>query len=445
MGTALGSEQNAAADGAFDLLQLGLGKVGVLGVDVDDHVTDFLVGLQELTGDVDAVLGEDLVDLAEHARDVLVDVQQAMLAGVSRQGHFREVDRRYRRTVVAVLDQLFCDFQTDVGLRFGSGTADVRGQDHVVQATQRAFEDVVVRAWLDREHVDCSADQVLVLDRVGQGVQFNDCAASRVDQDAALFHRANFFFADHPLGFRGFRHVQGNDIGHAQQLVQAGHLSRVAQWQLGQRVVEVHLHAQAFGQHRQLRTNRAIANDAELLATDFERVGRAFDPAATVAGSVLLRDTAQQQDRLGQHQFCYRAGVGVGRIEHCNTALTRCIEVNLVGADAEAADGNQFLGAIEQLFGQLSAGADTDEVCVGDLFFQFGFRQRLGVVLDAGVAGCLEDVDSGLMDAFEKKELDLALVEGSLAHLRKPVSRRKLAGGARFGSGHDSRGAYASI
>jgi hypothetical protein len=32
------------------------------------------------------------------------------------------------------------------------------------------------------------------------------------------------------------------------------------------------------------------------------------------------------------------------------------------------------------------------------------------------------------VDAFEKKELDLALIERSLAHLRKPVSRRKMAG-----------------
>jgi hypothetical protein len=50
------------------------------------------------------------------------------------------------------------------------------------------------------------------------------------------------------------------------------------------------------------------------------------------------------------------------------------------------------------------------------------------VIVNAGVTGGLEDVDGGLVDAFEKKELDLALVEGSLAHLRKPVSRRKMAG-----------------
>ncbi|KPW25720.1 Uncharacterized protein ALO83_04859 [Pseudomonas cannabina pv. alisalensis] len=317
----------------------------------------------------------------------------------------------------------------------------MRGQDHVVQATQRAFENVVVRTWLDREHVDGGADQVLVLDRISQGVQFDDRTASGVDQDAALLHCTYFFFADHPLGFGGFRNVQSDDVGHAQQLVQAGNLSGVAQWKFGQRVVEVHLHAQAFSQNRQLSTNRAVADDAQLLATDLEGVGRALDPAATVAGSVLLGDAAQQQDRLGQHQFGDRTGVGVRRVEHRDTAFARRVQINLVGADAEAADRDQFLGAVEQLFGQLSAGTDADEVSVGDLFLQLGFRQRLGVVLDAGIAGCLEDVDSGLMNAFEKKELDLALVEGSLAHLRKPVSRRKWQGvaGSALGTIHGGR------
>jgi hypothetical protein len=41
-----------------------------------------------------------------------------------------------------------------------------------------------------------------------------------------------------------------------------------------------------------------------------------------------------------------------------------------------------------------------------------------------------------LVDAFEKKELDLALIERSLAHLRKPVSRRKWQG-SQIGRRHD--------
>jgi hypothetical protein len=120
-------------------------------------------------------------------------------------------------------------------------------------------------------------------------------------------------------------------------------LSGVAQWQLGHGVVEEHLHAQAFSQYRQLSTDRAVADDAQLFATDFEGVGCAFDPAATVAGSVFLRDAAQQQDGLGQHQLGHGTGVGVRCVEHA-IPRSRSVQVDLVGADAETADSHQLLG-----------------------------------------------------------------------------------------------------
>jgi hypothetical protein len=41
---------------------------------------------------------------------------------------------------------------------------------------------------------------------------------------------------------------------------------------------------------------------------------------------------------------------------------------------------------IEDLFGQLSARANADEVSISDLFLELGFRQRTCEVLDAGVA-----------------------------------------------------------
>nr|GFD50682.1 hypothetical protein [Tanacetum cinerariifolium] len=115
-------------------------------------------------------------------------------------------------------------------------------------------------------------------------------AARSVDQDRAFLHGADFFLANHHLRGRQLRHVQRNDVGQTQQFGQAGDLGCVTQRQLGQRVEEEDLHAQAFSQNRQLSTDRAVADDAQFLATDFERVGSAFDPATTVAGSVLFRD-----------------------------------------------------------------------------------------------------------------------------------------------------------
>ncbi len=261
--------------------------------------------------------------------------------------------------------------------------------------------------------------------------------ASAVEPDAALLHRADFLLADHPLGGGQFGNVQRDDVGHAQQLVQAADLHRVAQRQLGHGVVEEHLHAQGLGEYRELGADRAVADDAELLATDLEGIRRALDPAAAMAGGVLFRDAAQQQDRLGQYQLSHRAGVRVGRVEHGDTAFAGGVEVDLVGADAEAADRDQFLRAVEDLFGQLGAGANADEVRIGDPFLQLVAGKRGLEVLDVGVAGGLQRVHGVLVDTFEKKELDLALVERGLAHLRKPVVPEEVAGKrtARSGSG----------
>jgi hypothetical protein len=101
-----------------------------------------------------------------------------------------------------------------------------------------------------------------------------------------------------------------------------------------------------------------------------------LDPAATVAGSVFLRDAAQQQDRFGQNQFRHGTGVGVRGVEHGDTALAGSTQVNLVGADAETADRDQLLRVIEDLFGQLGARTNADEVSVSDLFLELGFRQE---------------------------------------------------------------------
>ncbi len=169
-------------------------------------------------------------------------------------------------------------------------------------------------------------------------------------------------------------------------------LLRVAHRQLGHHVVEVHLHAHRLGQHRQLGADRAVADDAELLAADLEGVGRRLDPAAAVAGGVLFRDAAQQQDGLGQHQLGHRAGVGIGGVEHGDAALAGGVQVDLVGADAEAADGDQLLGAVEHLGGQLGTRADANEVGVGDLGLQLVVGQRALEVLDVGVAGGLQGV-----------------------------------------------------
>ncbi len=81
--------QDAAADGADNRLEFSQRHIGLLGIDVDYHVADVLVGLQVLGGDVDLLVRESAVDLFEDPRAVFVDVEQARPLGVNGQRYFR--------------------------------------------------------------------------------------------------------------------------------------------------------------------------------------------------------------------------------------------------------------------------------------------------------------------------------------------------------------------
>src|SRR5690606_5835271 len=180
----------------------------------EDGIRDFHVtGVQTcalpiLRRDVDAAGGEDVVDLRQHAGNILVNVQQAVLARVCGQRHFREVDRGEGGTVVAVLDQLLRHFQSNVLLSFHRAAANVRCEDAVVELAQRRQEFFVVGAWFDREHINGSAGQVTTAQGVCERVDVDDGATGGVDENGSLFHPAYLFGADHVVGLRSLGHVQ---------------------------------------------------------------------------------------------------------------------------------------------------------------------------------------------------------------------------------------------
>jgi hypothetical protein len=74
-----------------------------------------------------------------------------------------------------------------------------------------------------------------------------------------------------------------------------------------------------------------------------------------MGGGVFLRYAAQQQNDFGQCQLSHRTGIGVGRIEYRNTGTGCGIQIDLIGADAETADGDQFGGLFQNGCVQLRA------------------------------------------------------------------------------------------
>ncbi len=111
-----------------------------------------------------------------------------------------------------------------------------------------------------------------------------------------------------------------------------------------------------------------------------------------MTGGILLGNAAQQQNGLGQYQFGDRTGVGVWGVEHRDAAFASGIEVDLVGADAEAADGDQLLRRVEDFLGKLGARTNADEMSIRDLRLQLVTGQRRLEVFDVRITGGLEGV-----------------------------------------------------
>ncbi|KAG1313018.1 hypothetical protein G6F62_014164 [Rhizopus arrhizus] len=97
----------------------------------------------------------------------------------------------------------------------------------------------------------------------------------------------------------------------------------------------------------------AVADDAQRLTAYFVAAAGRLRPAAAMAFGVLLRDATGQHDRLGDHQLGHAAGVGIGGVEYRDAGQLGRVQVDLVGADAEAAHCDQPLGLGQHLGAEL--------------------------------------------------------------------------------------------
>ncbi|MCY1210298.1 hypothetical protein D9M72_219820 [compost metagenome] len=351
------------------------------------------------------MLRHQVVQRAERARGVAVHVQDAGVAGLLQIGQFGEVDRALGGARLQEAHQLFGDFAADVLLRFLGAAADVRGEDDVGHADQRAGQRFVRTLGFGGEHVQRGAGQVAGFQGGVQRVDVHHRAARGVDQNGAAAHAPDGCGVHDLFGGLAARHVQGHDVGLLQQIVQRPGGAGVAQRQLGLDVVVDHAHAQAFGQRADLRADIAVAHDAQRLAAGFEGARGALVPVAEVHARVLFRNPAQQQDGFAQHQFGDRAGVREGRIEYRDAALHGRVQVDLVGADAEAAHDAQVGVAGQQAGVQVRARTDPGHLRAAQGFAQLCRRQGRGVRDDVGVAGGFEDGAGARMDVLEQDDL----------------------------------------
>jgi hypothetical protein len=107
----------------------------------------------------------------------------------------------------------------------------MRREDDVVHAAQRRQEFVLVALGLLGEDVDGRAQQLAALERLGQRLDIDHGAARCIDQNAAGLHGGNLGRSHHAVGGGQLGHMQGDDVGLGQQLVETAALLGIAQRQ----------------------------------------------------------------------------------------------------------------------------------------------------------------------------------------------------------------------
>ena len=246
--------------------------------------------------------------------------------------------------------------------------------------------------------------ELAALEAGGDGVEVDQLAAGAVDEPGAVLHRRDRVGVDQVDRLRRLRHVQGDDVGAAEQLLERlGALdAELAEALGGDELVEGDdLHLEGLGALGDELADAAEADHAERLAVELGALELGPLPGAADQRAVRLGDVAAE----GQHQRQRVLGGGdrvrFGRVGDDHAAAGRGRDVDVVDAGAGAADHLEPLAALDQLGGHLGRRADQDRVVAGDRLAQLlvGHLEAevdvevLAQQVDAGVGDLLLDQD----------------------------------------------------
>ena len=250
-----------------------------------------------------------------------------------------------------------------------------------------------------------------ILHRTRECFQIHYRTARIIHENGAWLHGANRGFPDHAHGLSGFGHMHRDRIRFSKQRMQAWHGLRIAMRQLGRVIVIDHPHAKGFREHRKLRTDIAIADNAKRLAAHFPAIGRRFIPFPAMRRIGFREDAAHHHNDFAERQFRNRPRIGKRCIENRNAARSRRFQGHLVGADAKAANRDQPVRRRQHFFRHLGARPYAQHMHALQRARQHRAIQRLGFAFHGTIASIGQQLDSAIGDTLKQQDLDLVLGE----------------------------------
>ena len=289
-------------------------------------------------------------------------MRDACDAAVVAEVELREVHGQRCRTLEPVVFQTLRYEMADGFLSFERRTADMRCQDHIVLVSQRRGERIAALLRLDREHVNGRPGDMPGIQMALERVQIRNKTARQVDENSALLHVGELFLAEEASVRLAPVHMQRHGIGLLKELIETRHALGVAHRELLLKIIEQDAHAHGLGENRKLGADIAVADDAERLAAHLVRPAGGLVPHAMLHMVRVCRDAAHQADDVADDQFHHGTGIRIRRVEHGDAALARVVEIDLVGADAEAADRGQVGTGVDHLASDIRLGANAQQI-----------------------------------------------------------------------------------
>ena len=388
---------------------------------------------------INVVVSQNLVDTLQHTRNVVMNVDDSgvvwLVHGERTKINLWQVNCTKRNTKVNVSDQRIRNLNTNSSLCLLGGASNMGGEDEVLQATeilsegvQVVVEVVAISSWLIWINIQRGTSNLSAAHSVYERWDVDNASASVVEEIASLLHLRKLPLINEILGLWKLWDVEGDKIGGVQKCLEGWNLLCRSQTHQGKDIVVDDGHPHGLRQDGQLGTNVSVSDDTECLSADLPALGGDLVPGTVVKLIRAVTELASESDDLANNELSDGAGVGKWRVENSDTVAGCVLEVDLVGADAEAADDDEVLCSLEHLCVQLGLGADTDDMNIPSRIVSYdrGLQLTSNYSLDflnelvlwqRGLQGldlvalALQNINTGLVDILQQQDLDVLRVE----------------------------------
>ena len=263
-------------------------------------------------------------------------------------------------------------------------------RDEVWMAEQR-----VGRRRLLDEDIEGRARNMTAVERRAQCSLVDKAAAGAIDDANARLGLRQIFRREDVARLRRQGRVEGDEIGARQEIVEFELFDAELLGALcaQERIEGDDPHLQSERARGDDRADIPATNDAERLAGQLDAHEAVLFPLARLGRDVGARDLPSEREHQCDRMLGGGDRIAERRVHHDHAASGGGRNVDVVDADARAADDFQFRRALEQLGCDFGVGANGEPVIVandlGELLF---VETRFDVDLDAAL---LEDRDGG--------------------------------------------------